>query len=40
MGIKYEAPLVEVIEVGVEKGFAASGNEGQYTPANPGGTDI
>ena len=24
----YESPVVEVIEVEVEKGFAASGNEG------------
>lgn len=29
--IKYEAPLVEIIEVAVEKGFATSGISGQGT---------
>ena len=29
---KYETPLVEVIEVEVEKGFAASDEDGGKTP--------
>lgn len=35
--VKYVAPMVEVIEVEVEKGFASSnGNEG-FTPGYGGG---
>jgi hypothetical protein len=40
---KYEAPVIEMIEIEVEKGFAASpsGNtkdgDGSMSPANPGG---
>lgn len=36
--LKYEVPLVEIIEVKVEKGFAIS-NEGQYIPVTPPGGD-
>ena len=30
----YEAPQVEVIEVEVEKGFATSGEGGEWTPGS------
>ena len=32
--IKYQAPQVEIIEVEVEKGFATSGNGGDYGDDN------
>lgn len=34
--LNYEAPLVEVIEVEVEKGFAVSGGP-EFTPFGPEG---
>jgi len=32
----YESPQVEVIEVEVEKGFAVSGNDDDYSDIRPG----
>lgn len=40
--MNYESPLIEVMDVEVEKGFAASeiGGDGIGAPTLPGGDDI
>lgn len=35
--VKYDAPQVEIIEVEVEKGFAATGDEGNVEDPDYGG---